>query len=176
MKYSVVLPNESVDVVFERTEDAPHEIRATIGDRTYSLEVITGEPGVYLMNGNQQSIEVFVIPSGDSYSVSIGAHRIPVEILDSRKKLVRTARSGRSGHGGAADILAPMPGKIVRVLVSEGMDVEANQGIVVMEAMKMQNEIKSPKHGKIQKLAVTEGATVRSGDLIAVVDGEGKSN
>lgn len=162
-RYSVIVAGETVDISFDRTE---HGIHAVIGDRTYSLEASTAERGVYLLNWNEQSIEVFVLPAGDSYSVSIGTHRIPVEILDARKKLKRTAASA---HAGTAELRAPMPGKIVRVLVSEGMDVERNQGIVVMEAMKMQNEIKSPIQGKIQKLAVTEGATVRSGDLIAIV-------
>jgi biotin carboxyl carrier protein len=62
-----------------------------------------------------------------------------------------------------------MPGKIVRVLASEGENVEAKQGIVVMEAMKMQNEIRSDRSGRVIKLAVSGGETVGSGDLIAIV-------
>jgi len=63
-----------------------------------------------------------------------------------------------------------MPGKIVRVLLTVGADVVAGQGIVVMEAMKMQNEMKSSMSGRIRKIEVVEGGTVRSGDLIAVVE------
>ena len=163
MKYTVIAGSETVEVDFKRTAAG---IDATIGNRTYSLDAAAVEPGVYLLSWNRHSIEVVVIPNGVSYSVSIGAHRIPVEILDARRKLKRTADRG---HTGAAELRAPMPGKIVRVLVREGSDVEPNQGIVVMEAMKMQNEIKSPIRGKLQKLAVTEGDTVRSADLIAIV-------
>ena len=63
-----------------------------------------------------------------------------------------------------------MPGKVIKLLVAEGAEVQANQGIVVLEAMKMQNEIKSPKKGVVRKLGVTEGAAVNSGDLLATVE------
>ena len=63
-----------------------------------------------------------------------------------------------------------MPGKVVRVLVSAGVEVEAGAGILVVEAMKMQNELKSPKKGTIQKIFVSEGATVNSGDVLAIVE------
>jgi biotin carboxyl carrier protein len=63
-----------------------------------------------------------------------------------------------------------MPGKIVRVLVPESAEVEAGQGVVVVEAMKMQNEIKSPKKGVVRKLVAMEGAAVNAGDVLAVVE------
>jgi biotin carboxyl carrier protein len=63
-----------------------------------------------------------------------------------------------------------MPGKIVRVLVSQGDAVEAGAGVLVVEAMKMQNEIKSPKKGTIQKIMVGEGAAVNPGDVLAIVE------
>jgi biotin carboxyl carrier protein len=63
-----------------------------------------------------------------------------------------------------------MPGKVIRVLLKEGDSVQANQGILVMEAMKMQNEIKSPKSGTVKKIGVTAGSAVNSGDLMAEVE------
>jgi biotin carboxyl carrier protein len=63
-----------------------------------------------------------------------------------------------------------MPGKVVRFLVTENSTVEAGQGVVVVEAMKMQNEIKSPKKGRVVKLAVAEGAAVNAGDVLAIVE------
>jgi biotin carboxyl carrier protein len=63
-----------------------------------------------------------------------------------------------------------MPGKVVRVLVPEGSEVEAGQGVLVVEAMKMQNELKSPKKGVIQKIVAREGAAVNAGDVLAVVE------
>jgi len=88
---------------------------------------------------------------------------------------VRDPRSLRGGSRAVEDhgpkkLTAPMPGKIVRVLLREGDDVEVGCGVLVVEAMKMQNEIKSPKNGRIQKLLVREGAAVNSGDVLAIVE------
>ena len=63
-----------------------------------------------------------------------------------------------------------MPGKVVKLLVQQGAEVEANQGLLVIEAMKMQNEIKSPKRGRVKRLAVQEAATVNAGELLAIVE------
>jgi len=164
MQFTAVVAGETVEITFERTETG---MVAAIGDRKYSVTVSNAAPGVYWFNWNNKSIEVTILPEGDLYSVTVGSHRIPVEILDSHKKFQRSAHKGPSG---AAEIRAPMPGRIVRVLAAPGQDIRANQGIVVMEAMKMQNEIKSPTNGKIRTLAVAEGETVRSGHLIAVIE------
>ena len=83
-------------------------------------------------------------------------------------------RAWRRGRGGSIElegrqqVAAPMPGKIVRVLVAPGQQVEAGQGLLVIEAMKMQNEIRSPKSGTVEKL-VREGQTVNAGEILAVV-------
>lgn len=81
---------------------------------------------------------------------------------------------GRKGAGaddkGAKKILAPMPGKVVRMLVEEGQPVDAGQSILVVEAMKMQNEIKSPKKGTLQKLVAIAGGNVNAGDVLAIVE------
>ena len=71
---------------------------------------------------------------------------------------------------GLQQVLAPMPGKIVRVLVAVGEKVDAGQGLLVIEAMKMQNEIKSPKKGKVQKLLTKEGASVNAGHVLAIIE------
>ncbi|MBI2150283.1 MAG: acetyl-CoA carboxylase biotin carboxyl carrier protein subunit, partial [Acidobacteria bacterium] len=113
------------------------------------------------------SLEIGVTPSLDGYVVSLAGSRIAVEILDARTALRRAAHQA---HAGVVHIRAPMPGKVVKLLVAEGAEVEANQGIVILEAMKMQNEIKAPKKGVVSKLGVTEGAAVNSGDLIATMD------
>jgi biotin carboxyl carrier protein len=83
-------------------------------------------------------------------------------------------RSGRAGAAGAASgeqrILAPMPGRVVRVLVRPGDEVAARQGLVVVEAMKMENELTSPRAGKVREVAVAEGASVEAGRLLVVVE------
>jgi len=70
----------------------------------------------------------------------------------------------------AAQIVAPMPGKIVRVLIEQGASVEAGDSLIVVEAMKMQNEMKAPRAGVIAKLNAQAGATVNAGDVLAVIE------
>ena len=88
----------------------------------------------------------------------------------------RDPRSLRGRRRNTADddspkkLAAPMPGKVIRILLQEKAQVEAGQGIVVMEAMKMQNEIKAPRKGTIQKILVAEGANVNGGDVLAIVE------
>lgn len=78
--------------------------------------------------------------------------------------------SGAGGEKGPRKLIAPMPGKVVRLLVAEKAEVEAGQGLLVVEAMKMQNEIKSPKKGTVQKLVAREGTNVNAGDVLAIVE------
>jgi len=70
---------------------------------------------------------------------------------------------------GSQRVIAPMPGKVVRVLVKVGDAIEVGNGILVVEAMKMQNEVRSPKSGKIERLLVSEGQAVSAGEVLAVV-------
>ena len=104
---------------------------------------------------------------GGGLVVQTAGEEFPVEVLDPRAW--RGKHSGVLEAEGRRQILAPMPGKVVRVLVKQGDAVEAGQGLVVVEAMKMQNEIRSPKSGKIERLSVTEGQAVNAGEVLAVV-------
>jgi biotin carboxyl carrier protein len=124
-------------------------------------------PGVYWFNCNNRSIEVALSSTADGYNASVGCHRVAIEIMDARTAL---RKAGQQGHDGLIELKAPMPGKIVKVLVSEGSEVKANQGVLVMEAMKMQNEIKSPKPGVVRKISATEGLAVNSGQVLATVE------
>ena len=90
--------------------------------------------------------------------------------IDDPKRL-RSNQTSAAHHTGAAEIISPMPGKIVRVLVAEGASVEAGAGVIVVEAMKMQNEMKAPKAGVIASINAVEGATVNAGDVLAVIKG-----
>ena len=97
----------------------------------------------------------------------IGSARYAVDVQDPRS--LRTRRATAGTEAGPQKLTAAMPGKIVRILVKEKDEVKAGQGILVMEAMKMQNEMKSPKDGKVQKVLTTEGSTVNPGDTLAVI-------
>jgi acetyl/propionyl-CoA carboxylase alpha subunit len=164
MQYTALVSGEHIEVSLDRTGS---RIEATIAGRTYLLEGMAVQAGVYWLNYQGQSFEVTVLDDGGVYTVSIGGHRLGVELLDPRTAL---RRADHSRHDGVVEVRAPMPGKIVRVLAAQDAAVAAGQGIVVMEAMKMQNELKSPKDGVIRELKVVEGSAVGSGDLIAIVE------
>jgi biotin carboxyl carrier protein len=165
MKYTVIVDGERVEIDLQVNQS--NSIEAEIGGRKYALEAKTLETGIYWFNWQNRSIEVAVTPNGNGYAVSFGGQRLTVEIVDARTALQKTAQRGQAG---TVEIRAPMPGKVVKVLLLEGSEVQENQGILVMEAMKMQNEIKSPKSGVVKKLTVVEGAAVNAGDLLATVE------
>jgi biotin carboxyl carrier protein len=98
----------------------------------------------------------------------VGSTRFAVEIRDPRS--LRARKSGAQDEKGPRKIIAPMPGIVVRLLVAEQAEVEVGQSILVVEAMKMQNEIKSPKKGIVKKIAVAAGAAVNAGDVLAIVE------
>jgi acetyl/propionyl-CoA carboxylase alpha subunit len=105
---------------------------------------------------------------GSDWRIWVGDRVHAAEVRDPKSLRGRTLRADHDK--GARRLLAPMPGKVVRLLVGENSSVEAGQGVVVVEAMKMQNEIKSPKKGVVKKLAVAEGTAVSAGDVLAIVE------
>ncbi len=98
----------------------------------------------------------------------VGSTRFGVELRDPRS--LRARKGSMQDEKGPRKIVAPMPGRVVRLLVEEGAEVEAGRGIVVVEAMKMQNEIKSPKKGILKKIVAAAGAAVNAGDVLAIVE------
>jgi biotin carboxyl carrier protein len=100
--------------------------------------------------------------------IIVGSERFAAEVRDPRS--LRSRRAIAEAEAGPARIIAPMPGIVIRLLVSEGDEVEAGQGVAVVEAMKMQNELKSSKKGKVTKIAVKEATAVNAGDLLAIVE------
>ncbi len=125
-------------------------------------ELFEVEPGVFLIIEDGRVTEARV----DGDTVSIAGVRYPIAMEDARK-WNPAAASGRAQ--GRSAIKAPMPGKVVRVLVMVGDAVEAGQGLIVVEAMKMQNELKTQRAGKVTEVHAKENDTVEAGTLLLVI-------
>jgi len=141
----------------ERMVDA-----AAVDAATFSL--------ICLADG-RSSQEVGLSPTGLPGEIAV---HMPTGVASAR---VITGAASRFGRGagaaqaaGTQQVLAPMPGKVVKILVKAGDEVKARQGLVVVEAMKMENELRSPKDGRVSDVLVAEGASVEAGRLLVVVE------
>jgi biotin carboxyl carrier protein len=127
-----------------------------------SAEIIQVEPNVYSVLVDGVSYEARIIGN----EVTIGGVRLSIE-MDDPRQWKRSADS--AGSSGGASLTAAMPGKIVRVLVTVGDEVTAGQSILVIEAMKMQNELKAPRAGRVTAIEVKENDSVNAGALLATI-------
>jgi biotin carboxyl carrier protein len=136
------------------------------GASEQSAHVESPEPGVYSVLMDGRSYDAYVEETPNGLVVSLQGYHFEIEARDPRKWSRKAAGSGGEG---VQTIASPMPGKVVRVLVAAGDAVEAGQGIVVVEAMKMQNEMKAPRAGTVLSLPAKEGATVAAGEVLATI-------
>jgi biotin carboxyl carrier protein len=129
--------------------------------------VLQVEAGVYSVLLDGASYEIRIQPSLQGLTASVAGRRFAVEVRDPRD----ASRSSRAAIGsGRQNVTAPMPGKVVRVLVETGDLVETSQGLVVVEAMKMQNELKANRPGRVMEIRAREGETVGAGDTLVVLE------
>jgi acetyl/propionyl-CoA carboxylase alpha subunit len=164
MRYEVEIHGRRINIDLE--ERGGH-VQARVGERLYDLEVVSPEDGVYTLLAGDRVYEAGVWTiEPNSLRVKIGGRLFSTRIID-RKHRRTTIEHNVEGR---QNLVAPMPGKVVRVLLAPGDEVTLGQGVVVVEAMKMQNEIKSPKAGHIVEVRVVEGATVNANQVLAVVE------
>lgn len=150
MKWQVAVDGRTIDI-----------------DSEQLASVIQVEPGVYSVVLDGASYEIRVIETSHGLSAEVGGWKFSVEVRDPRD----TSRGARASIGsGRQNIAAPMPGKVVRVLVSVGDSVAAEQGLVVVEAMKMQNEMKASRPGRVVEIRARAGETVSAGDTLMVLE------
>jgi biotin carboxyl carrier protein len=114
-----------------------------------------------------QSYDVTVDKTEDSFRVLVNGFFFEISLIDPKK--FQKYSSGLFDTTEPLAVIAPMPGKVVKLLVSEGDAVKEGQGVAVVEAMKMQNELKAPKTGRVEKINVAENQTVNAGDSLVVV-------
>ena len=159
---------------FVRIGDAKHEIvidgeSVTIDGDTLRARVedIPGTPMQAVRIGS--SVYRVLARRGDAkgqYDIALDGHRVAVEALDERARAIRELSGGSAKATGPAHLMAPMPGLIVRVNVAAGDHVRAGQGLVVMEAMKMENELRAPAAGVVKQVIAQPGTAVEKGAML----------
>ena len=143
---------------------APPACRFRLGEEAVRDALVeTPEHGVYSVILDGRSYEAYV----DGTAVTVDGHRFEIEVHDPRKW---SAKSGRHAGEGVQTVVSPMPGKVVRVLVAVGERVQSGQGLVVVEAMKMQNEMKAPRAGSVINVPAKEGSTVVAGEALVAIE------
>lgn len=141
--------------------------KCVLDGRDIEVDAVLARPDVLSLRLGNKAYEVKCERVGSDMHLWVGSVRYAAEVRDPRSLRSRTRAIDEHGP---RKLTAPMPGKVVRILLREGAAVEAGTGIVVVEAMKMQNEVKSPKKGTVQRIVVSEGAAVNSGDVLAIVE------
>jgi biotin carboxyl carrier protein len=166
VKYEVLLAGKSRLVEIARVDD---DWKISLDGNEIDASVAEVAPNTFSVLLNGESHQIRIAPRADgTLTLHTGLAEYHAEVSDPR--IWRGRRHGALEAEGRQQVTAPMPGKVVRLLVSEGDAVEAGQGLLVVEAMKMQNEIRSPKSGKVEKLLAKEGLAVNAGDVLAWVE------
>ena len=139
-------------------------LKCSVDGTAIEVDARVGEPGVLslVMDGRQYRCVL------DGDAVIVRGRRFAFAVEDPRS--LRGRHGAGEGASGPRTVKAPMPGRVVRVLVAEGDEVAEHQGVVVIEAMKMQNELKSPKAGRVIRVAVAVDTTVGSGEALVVIE------
>jgi biotin carboxyl carrier protein len=165
MIYEVTLGEKTYRVELTR---ASEQWKCRLDGRDLPVDIVYGQNGVLSLLLGGKSYEVKQETVGAETNVVVGHERFNASVRDPRSFRSRS-RVGAAEQG-VMKIKAPMPGKVVRVLAGVGTQVELGQSVIVIEAMKMQNELKAPKNGVVKKINVAEGAAVDAGQALAEVE------
>lgn len=160
---------------------------ARIGSREYIVEIekdeilLDGEsvhldleqggvPGLYSLLFNHQSHELLINVDRFTYTVALRGEQFQVQVEDERARKLNARRKPPPVPDGELALTAPIPGLVVKVLVVEGEQVAEDQPMVILEAMKMENELRSPRSGKVRYVKVTAGQRVEQNSLLVVME------
>lgn len=163
MKLKALLEDQEHNLTLHESDGSLH---IEIDGRSYNLKLNQSDGSTLLLHQNRVfDCHVGLDPkSRNHFDVLVKGRRYSVEILDPRR--LRTDENLDRHHHGPIQIAAQMPGKVVRVLVEAGAKVDKGEGLVIVEAMKMQNELKSPREGVVLSVAVEAGNTVNAGEIL----------
>ena len=169
MRYLATLKGAEHDFEFE--ELGAHSYAVMLGGRRFEVDLRRVGAGSFSVLIGNRSFDFDVTLDGEEMVVASRAGAWRVGIINERRRAMREAekRLGRQVSG-RVELKAMMPGRVVNVLVKPDDEVASGQGVLTVEAMKMENEIKTPKAGKVLEVRVTAGQTVEKGEIMAIIE------
>jgi biotin carboxyl carrier protein len=177
MKFVGVVDGQEHHVVVDDHDVAGGPYLVTLDGQPYNVDAKTLPSEIVTVLINNKSYDLDLDDKDQSndpldgrLGVRVRGRVVRLEMLESRRKKMKDAQSSHFAHHGLVQITSPMPGKVLRYLVQEGDEVTQGQGVVVVEAMKMENELKTPKSGKVKTISASPGVAVESGELLLVVE------
>ena len=152
------------------TVEIVDEKHVNVNGKVYQVdfESVSGQP-VYSLIVDGKSHESYIARGDDNWQVLLRGRLYPVTVVDEREKRLRAAAGGGVAEGGEFVLKAPMPGLVVAVTVSEGQEVKKGQVILILESMKMQNELKAPRDGTITAIKIAPRQSVEQHQPLVVL-------
>jgi biotin carboxyl carrier protein len=163
MKYITILNGRQFEI------DIQNDGRILVNGEPRAVDFHALGPSLYSLIMDNQSYEVVIDDQNGDYDVQMRGHRYQGEVLDERAQLLASRRGGLAADSGEISIKSPMPGLIVAVPVIEGQAVQQGQTLVILESMKMQNELKAPRAGTVQRISVHPGQSVEQSKLLVTI-------
>lgn len=161
MKYVTILNGEQYEVEIDKAGNI------SVNGNPHDVDFMDLGSSLYSIISNNKSVELVIEDDGGNVSVQMGGRMYETQVLDERALLLAQRRGGLSSNSG--EVVAPMPGLIVAVPVAEGSIVTKGQTVIILESMKMQNELKAPIDGVVSSIQTTPSKTVDKNDLLLVI-------
>lgn len=163
MKYVTIINDTRFEIEIEK--DGTLRVNGEPRD----VDFLALGPSLYSILMNHRSYELVIEEREGKYDVLMQGKLYSGEVLDERAQLLATRRGGLGTESGEISVKAPMPGLIAAIPVTEGQEVVKGQTIVILESMKMQNELKAPRDGIVQRISVQPGQTVEQNKLLVTL-------
>ena len=169
----VEVNDHTYQVTVERDIVDPHRLQVSWGDTAYCVDARQVTPQAFSLvavGEASRSLTALVVETDHRGVLDVQIADTTVRVLVDRRRQYSGSQTGGDDSHATRDIVAPMPGKVVRLLVTQGDDVEAGQGVAVVEAMKMENELTAKRDGRVTQILVAEGESVEAGKVMVVIE------
>jgi biotin carboxyl carrier protein len=167
MRYIATIEGAEQEVEVEELSSDTYSI--TLGNQKFQADMRRVGPASASVIINNRSFDFDLVREGEEILIASRTGATRLTLVDAARHAMRSRKTQREVSG-RVEIKAGMPGRVINVLVAAGDEVKTGQGVIIVEAMKMENELKSPKAGKVMEVKVAAGQTVEKGALLLVIE------